>query len=1184
MNRKKLGGSIFAVLLAATTAVSSQSVYALGQDVITDTQVPVYTASTASVSIMSAVGATEATYAEWSAVTGAEGYNVYVKPEGGTYTQIDSMLIRQYADRFRADAVGLKAGSYTMKIVPIIGGSEDESKAAETASMRVAAHDRSGFAFVNGSSSGAYNDDGTLKSDAVVLYVTEDTKDTVTMDVVTGKDGETTTATGIQNILSAYKSGRKYETRPLCVRFIGNVTDPSTLEKGDLLIDGGGDLAVGITLEGIGNDATLNGFGVRVKSVSNVEIRNLGFMNCNSSEGDSCGLQQDNDHIWVHHCDFFYGDAGSDADQAKGDGALDTKTSTYITHSYNHFWDSGKSNLQGMKDETEENYITYHHNWYDHSDSRHPRIRTCTVHVYNNYFDGNSKYGVGVTMGSSCFVEANYFRDCKYPMMSSKQGTDALGDGTFSGEDGGIIKAYNNLIVGADSYITYAQDNTSFDAYEVSSASETVPSSVVALSGGTTYNNFDTNSSIMYNYTPDDPADVEAIVTANAGRLQGGDFQWTFDDSVDDESYDVNQDLKDALVAYDDSIIAIGSGFTDNTETPTTTTTTQTTTTGAEITTTVSTSGQATVTQPPVVTTPVEPEAGDIFCSPDGKGSGASESDPTSVEDAISRLSAGNTIWLLEGTYEFSEMIVISEDNSGSEGAMKSIRAYNDADVVFDFSGQGEANSSNRGIVLDGDYWYFYGFEITKAADNGMLLSGNNNRIERMIFSDNQDTGLQLSRYNTSADSIAQWPSNNLILNCTSKNNCDNKTMENADGFAAKLTCGEGNVFDGCMAYNNSDDGWDLYAKEETGPIGVVTIQNCIAFRNGYTEFGEGYGDCDGNGFKLGGAGVGSAHIVKNCLAFENLNCGFTDNNNPKLESLTNCTAYNNGVGSNGKPNISCYRCTDDGCDFSNIISYYSESNLTSNLGASGIKIANDKFVGTIQDAIYYNSGYYQVTDKIAIDNGDKLGTKDDWISDDDFVSVTAPEMGTDFDTVWRNADGTINANGFMQVKESSALYSILGASFESVTTPDPPIVTTTSEVTETTTTTTTETTVTETATETSTNAPATTTQSEVTETSVVSETTTVGGEETTTEAPAETSTQPVTPSTVFYGDTNCDGRVDITDAVLLNRALAGVVIFNDSQRLNADCMYDGYLNVEDASILLRFLVNQISSIPQSAE
>lgn len=81
----------------------------------------------------------------------------------------------------------------------------------------------------------------------------------------------------------------------------------------------------GMTIEGVGNDAVLNGFGLVMKNCSNIEVRNLGFMNCNSSEGDDCGLQQGNDHIWVHNCDFFYGDAGSDADQVKGDGALDTK-------------------------------------------------------------------------------------------------------------------------------------------------------------------------------------------------------------------------------------------------------------------------------------------------------------------------------------------------------------------------------------------------------------------------------------------------------------------------------------------------------------------------------------------------------------------------------------------------------------------------------------------------------------------------------------------------------------------------------------------------------------------------------------------------------------------------------------------------------------------------------------------
>jgi len=515
-----------------------------------------------SISILKSVGFGEGMYATWSAVSGAEGYNVYV--DG---VQIDSMLIRQYADYMRADAVGLKAGSHTMRIVPVIGGKEDASKAAETKADAYA-HDRSGFGFVNGTSSGAYNEDGTLKSDAVVVYVTNDNKDSVSV-TLPDKKGNDVSLTGIQSIITNLKSNNS--APPVAIRFIGNITDPAGMPKGDLMVDGA---TCGLTIEGIGNDATFNGFGLVMKNSSNVEVRNLGFMNCNSSEGDDCGLQQKNDHIWVHNCDFFYGDAGSDADQVKGDGALDTKTSSYITHSYNHFWDNGKCNLQGMKSESTENYITYHHNWYDHSDSRHPRIRTCTVHIYNNYYDGNAKYGAGVTMGASAFVENNYFRNCKYPMLASMQGSDiASGDGgTFSGEDGGIIKAYGNVMEGQKAFVSYQENNTEFDAYVASSKDEQVPSSVKTKQGGTTYNNFDT-SSIMYNYTADSAEDVKSVVTSKAGRVDGGDCKWDFDNSVDDESYAVNQGLKDKLVAYDDSIVAIGSGFKSGSSTQPTQTT-----------------------------------------------------------------------------------------------------------------------------------------------------------------------------------------------------------------------------------------------------------------------------------------------------------------------------------------------------------------------------------------------------------------------------------------------------------------------------------------------------------------------------------------------------------------------------------------------------------------------------------
>ena len=1141
------------------------------------------TASTASVTFTAAQGTLESAYAEWNAVSGATDYHVYVK-SGSSYTLVDNMLVRQYPTCFRVDVPGLAAGSYQLKVVPVIGGKEDESKAGETAALNVEAHDRSGFGFVEGTSSGAYNEDGTLRENAVVLYVTEKTKDTVSMDVVTSSKGATTNAVGIQEILDLLKKG--YDTRPVCIRIVGMVTDPAVTEGDDLVISGSSDskrYSAGLTIEGIGADATLNGFGVRLKNVSNVEVRNIGFMNCNSSEGDDCGLQQSTDHIWVHNCDFFYGDAGSDADQAKGDGALDCKKSTYITFSYNHFYDNGKCNLLGLSEGTTDDlYITYHHNWYDHSDSRHPRVRYYSAHVYNNYYDGNAKYGIGATMGASIFSENNYFRNCKYPMLTSMQGSDVAGGNTptFSKEDGGTIKSYGNYMEGQNGYITYQTDNVEFDAYEASSREEQVPASVTSKKGGNTYNNFDTSSK-MYAYTPDAAADVPSIVTAKAGRVQGGDLQWKFDNSVDDASYAVNQALKDALVNYKPTVIAIGGGFTDNTSDPIVTTATTavsntTTTTKTTVSVTASSTGATTVSttgRVTVPTTPDVPAAGDIFCSPNGTGSGDSEKDPTSVTNAISKLTAGHTIYLLGGTYKFSEMILIDSSNSGTANAMKTIKPYNGADVVFDFSEQGEANASKRGIVLDGDYWHFYGFEITKAADNGMLLSGSNNTIERMVFNDNQDTGLQLSRYNTSAATIADWPSNNLILNCTSKNNCDDKTMENADGFAAKLTCGEGNVFDGCMSYNNSDDGWDLYAKTETGPIGVVTIQNCAAFRNGYTEFGEGYGNCDGNGFKLGGGGVGSAHVVKNCLAFENLNCGFTDNNNPKLGSLTNCTAYNNNLGGNKKYNIACYRCTDPGADFSNVISYFSKENLTSNLGVSGVVVANDKFWGTIQNSIYYNGAYYQVGEKTAIDNekNTKVGTKGAAISDDDFEAVTVPQMGTDFDTAWRNSDGSINTHGFMQVKESSALYSILGAKFQQIDTP-PVVTTATTKATE-------ETTTAAVTSETTKESASETTASAATSDSTASKTT-----EKTTAAPEETTTAPVTTVSVdpsaLYGDVNLDGDVDLADAVLLNKAISGAVELGAKQRINAECYADGVVTVDDSMTLLQFLVHLRNSLP----
>ena len=527
---------------------------------------PVHAASGA---ITEASGWLETAYVKWTPVTGATGYNVYVKSASASdsaYVQLDDELIRKYPSYMRADAVGLKAGDYVMKIVPLNNGKENTSAAIVSDKLTVNAHDRSGFTFSSNSpvknGVGAYNNDGTLKSNASVLYVTEANKNTVKMKI------GNTEYTGVAAITQAIKA--KNNCQPVAIRIIGQVTLSGLACK-----DVSSAYAIGVkgaanvTFEGIGDDATLYGAGVAVFQSTGIEVRNLGLMNWGGGkDGDGITLKQSLG-VWVHNNDVFYGDAGSDGDQAKGDGSMDLKdNSQYVTVSYNHFWDSGKMSLCGMKSESGENWITYHHNWFDHSDSRHPRIRTMSVHVYNNYYDGNSKYGVGAAKDSEAFVEANYFRHCNYPMLSSMQGSDVLAGGIFSGENGGVIKAYNNYMEGQKSVIyansdagTTTASATDFDAYLATSRSETVPSTYKAKQGGKTYSNFDTKVDLGVDTADiDAPADVPSIVTKYAGRIMGGDFKWTFDNSVDDASYSLNRPLKDKLNAYKTSLVSVGGG------------------------------------------------------------------------------------------------------------------------------------------------------------------------------------------------------------------------------------------------------------------------------------------------------------------------------------------------------------------------------------------------------------------------------------------------------------------------------------------------------------------------------------------------------------------------------------------------------------------------------------------------
>ena len=1166
----------------------------------------------------------ESAYVEWQPVKNAEGYVAYVKEASASddaYEKLDDTLIRQYADYWRADALGLKEGSYVMKVTAVLKDGKTVSES--TSSLEVEKYDRSGFAFSENSKfqtgSGAYNDDGTLKKNAQVIYVTPETAKTCTA-VVNGKE-----VTGFQSILDAKQSAGTKDTSPLDFRIVGCVTADdvdhfSSSAEGIQLKGKSAYTEMNITIEGVGEDAAVQGFGFLVRNSGNVEFRNFAVM---AFMDDGISLDTKNCNIWVHNMDIFYGSTGGDSDQAKGDGSVDIKgASTNVTVSYVHFWDSGKCSLCGMSDSAEF-LVTYHHNWFDHSDSRHPRIRVASVHIYNNYFDGNAKYGVGTTKGSSAFVEANYYRNCKNPMMSSMQGTDALGQGTFSGENGGMIKAYNNITVGASSLIyansdagTAKADAVSFDAYLASSREETVPSSYKTVAGATTYNNFDTSSAYDLGVAEediDDPQDVPSIVTKYAGRMNGGDFDWTFQES-DDANYSVDTALKAKVVNYKSSVLAIGGykgvdvepsttekatesttkateATTKATESTTkatesTTKATESTTKATEATTkatestteapttapaettakvhnfstdgtssdfytisgklssnkgTVSYNGlsldtclkiesktkitftttakaelvlvfnqknssdikvDGTVytltdgilsleieagsheitkestgnlyymsvsqqsetpttpvtptepTQPEQPTTPSEPETpttpsepeqtkGDLYVSPSGKSTAAgTQNAPMDLLTAINSISDGYTIWMEEGTYKAYELygapIVIAESNSGAEGAYKTISSINGGTVTIDFSGMAELGS-NRGIVLDGSYWHFYDIDICNAGDNGMLLSGDNNIIELCQFYANHDSGLQISRYNTSADTIDLWPSNNLILNCTAFDNKDEATCENADGFAAKLTCGEGNVFDGCISYCNSDDGWDLYAKPATGSTGVVTIKNCVAFGNGKLTNGEGSANGDMNGFKLGGSNkqCPTPHVVTNCLAFNNGATGFTDNGNGGAVTLTNCTSVNNGMYNAAKANYMCYRTSKDAA-YTNLLSFAEKKTA-----------ATDQFLGNVSHTLYHYKGVgtYWVNNWLCTDGAKTKysGSEgaDYTVSASDFVSTQIPGYDAatgaytaDYHSIFRNADGSINLSGLYEVSSDSPLYTAgtqnaaLGASF----------------------------------------------------------------------------------------------------------------------------------------------------------
>ena len=318
--------------------------------------------------------------------------------------------------------------------------------------------------------------------------------------------------------------------------------------------------------------------------------------------------------------------------------------------------------------------------------------------------------------------------------------------------------------------------------------------------------------------------------------------------------------------------------------------------------------------------------ANDIHVATTGSddNAGTEEAPLLTIHKAMELVQPGDRILVHEGTYMISERIKIPALNTNPDLRCE-LRAYPDeaaGKVIIDGSNMHHTTEAafkmGRCIYVnhEANYWTFYGLVLQNAEDNGMKVEGSYNIVERCIFRWNNDTGLQIGMYKDwkieetktlgggtpEFNPGYKYCRNNTVINCDSYENDDAKTYNgsddhgDADGFAVKLFPGPGNNFYGCRAWTNSDDNWDLYMVYYP-----VVIDHCWAYHAGYTKSGSAVGN--GNGFKLGGGGSAGgaafdqstgAHVVTNCVAFDNLHKGFDQNNAYEGMYILNCTAWGN--------------------------------------------------------------------------------------------------------------------------------------------------------------------------------------------------------------------------------------------------------------------------------------------------
>lgn len=488
-----------------------------------------FTVSGADINLVSSGGWYETAFAQW---TGADITTVEYKEtaaDDSAYTQADSELIRDN----RVDIPGLKGDTdYTLRLTASDGSSI-------TTNVTTMSYDRNGYAhFKYSNGVGAYNDDGTLKSDADVIYVTNENKNTVTYGGYTG----------IGNILS---NARRF-SNPLAVRFIGTVDTQTrdadgskTTDKnnGVVEIDGLTDRDMGddsyfnmcdiskpteLTLEGIGTDALIDKWGFTIAGGTSVEVRNLGFARYPE---DAIGIQNSGDystHIWVHNNDFEPGynayDLTDEQDKGDGDGSTDIKYAEYITVSDNYYHSTHKTSLVGGSTSHQQDYITFARNYFDTTYERTPRVRNAHVHVYNNYYRGVTGYGIGASYNSRIFSEANYFENTNVPITMGPVGSDKYG---------GTVKSYADVFVNCTD-TSNPDSSKNGTSYVTASSRDEVMSINNPVSGGNAYDNFDTNSSEFYynDYSVMTAEEAKEFAMEYAGRLNADSG---FNDGGNDE-------------------------------------------------------------------------------------------------------------------------------------------------------------------------------------------------------------------------------------------------------------------------------------------------------------------------------------------------------------------------------------------------------------------------------------------------------------------------------------------------------------------------------------------------------------------------------------------------------------------------------------------------------------------------